>query len=129
LLVAQAEEALRQRDIATALGEAQQAAVLLPHDPTVHLLLGRIHLAAGRPADAVEELRRVLRLDPLLPAAYRHLGYALVAGGRFTEAVEQWDQWERLAPRVAEEQARLEEVRRAKDAAQVLAGGATRAYG
>ncbi|HYS21112.1 MAG TPA: DUF4388 domain-containing protein [Gemmatimonadales bacterium] len=129
LLVAQAEDALRQRDVATARGAAEQAAVLLPHDPTVHLLLGRIHLAGGRPTDAVEELRRVLRLDPLLPAAYRHLGYALVAGGRFTEAVEQWNQWERLAPRVEEEQALLEEVRRAKEAAQVLAGGDTRVYG
>ena len=129
LLVAQAEEALRQRDFAAALGQAAQAAVLLPHDPTVHLLLGRIHLTAGRPADAVEQLRRVLRLDPLLPAAYRHLGYALVAGGRFTEAVEQWEQWERLAPRVDEEHVLLEEVRRARDAALVLAGGATRIYG
>jgi len=128
VLVAQAEEALRQRDVATARAAAEQANALLPHDPTLHLLLGRIHLAAGRPADAVEELRRALRLDPLLPAAYRHLGYALVAGGRFAEAVEQWDQWERLAPRVDEELGQIEEVRRAKGAAQVLAGG-SRVYG
>ena len=128
MLVAQAEEALRQRDVATARAAAEQANALQPQDPTLHLLLGRIHLAAGRPADAVEELRRALRLDPLLPAAYRHLGYALVAGGRFAEAVEQWDQWERLAPRVDEELGQIEEVRRAKGAAQVLAG-ASRVYG
>ena len=65
---------------------------------------------------------------PLLPVAYRHLGYALVAGGRFAEAVEQWDHWERLAPRVDEELGQIEEVRRAKGAAQVLAGG-SRVYG
>src|SRR2546425_4593197 len=128
-LVAQAEGALRQRDVATARAAAEQANALQPQDPTLHLLLGRIHLAAGRPADAVEELRRALRLDPLLPAAYRHLGYALVAGGRFVEAVEQWDQWERLAPRVDEELAQLEQVQRAKGAAQVLAGGASGIHG
>src|SRR6266852_5689945 len=82
-LVAQAENALRQRDVMTAGAAAEHAAALQPHDPTIRLLLGRIHLVAGRSADAVEELRRALRLDPLLPAAYRHLGYALVAGGRF----------------------------------------------
>jgi hypothetical protein len=124
-LVTQAEEALGRRDVTAARGAAEQAAGLLPHDPAVHLLLGRIHLASGRSADAVEELRRALRLDPLLPAAYRHLGFALVASGRFAEAVEQWDQWERLAPRLDEEVAQLADVQRAKGAAQVLAGGAS----
>ncbi len=127
--VAQAENALRQRDVLTAGAAAEHAATLQPHDPTIQLLLGRIHLIGGRSAEAVEELRRALRLDPLLPAAYRYLGYALVAGGRFVEAVEQWDQWERLAPRVEEELAQLEEVRRAKGAAQVLAGGASGIHG
>src|SRR2546427_643292 len=93
-----------------------------PHDPTVHLLLGRIDLAAGRGPAAVEELRRALRLDPLLVAAHRFLGYALVATGRFAEAVEQWDQWERLAARSETELAQLDDVRRAKQAAQTLAG-------
>jgi Flp pilus assembly protein TadD len=88
----------------------------------VHLLLGRIALAAGRGADAVEELRRALRLDPLAVAAHRVLGYALAATGRFGEAVEQWDQWERLAARSEAELALLDEVRRAKAAAQTLAG-------
>ena len=98
-----------------------------PHDPAVHLLLGRIALAAGRSADAVEELRRALRLDPLAVAAHRVLGYALAATGRFGEAVEQWDQWERLAARSETELAQLDEVRRAKAAAQTLAGTGTHA--
>src|SRR5205814_1335079 len=92
-----------------ARGVAEQAAGVHPHDPAVHLLLGRIALAAGRGADAVEELRRALRLDPLGVAAYRLLGYALVATGRFAEALDQWDQWERLAPRSEAELARLDE--------------------
>src|SRR2546422_225689 len=73
------------------------------------------------------ELRRALRLDPLAVAAHRVLGYALVGTGRFGEAVEQWDQWERLAARSETELAQLEEVRRAKSAAQTLAGTGTHA--
>jgi len=55
------------------------------------------------------------------------LGYAFVATGRFGEAVEQWDQWERLAPRSDAELKQLDEVRRAKAAAQTLAGTGTHA--
>jgi Flp pilus assembly protein TadD len=88
----------------------------------VHLLLGRIHAAQGRGAAAVEELRRSLRLDPLLAAAHRQLGFALVAIGRFGEALESWEQWERLAPRSPDELAQLDEVQRARDAARVFLG-------
>jgi len=120
-LVARAEDALARRELEEARGVAEQAAAVHPHDPTVHMLLGRIALAAGRGADAVEELRRTLRLDPLLVAAHRVLGYALAATGRFGEAVEQWDQWGRLASNSETELAQRGEVSRAKAAAQTLA--------
>jgi hypothetical protein len=122
-LVARAEDALAQHDLEGARGIAEQAAGVHPHDPTVHLLLGRIALAAGRSADAVEELRRAIRLDPLLVAAHRMLGYALVATGRFGEAVEQWDQWERLAARSESELSHVDDVGRSKAAARTLATG------
>ncbi len=122
-LVAGAEDALAHRNLEGARGIAEQAAGVHPHDPAVHLLLGRIALAAGRSADAVEELRRAIRLDPLLVPAHRMLGYALVATGRFGEAVEQWDQWERLAPRSESELSQVEDVGRAKAAARTLAAG------
>src|SRR5437660_1177617 len=80
-------------------------------------------------AAGVDELRRALRLDPLLVAAHRCLGYALVATGRFAEAVEQWDQWERLAARSEVELAQLDEVHRAKTAAQTLGGAGARLHG
>jgi cytochrome c-type biogenesis protein CcmH/NrfG len=95
----------------------------------VHLLLGRIHLAAARPGDAADELRRALHLDPLLVTAHRMLGYALVASGRFAEAVDQWDQWERLASRSESESAQLEQVRKAKAAAQTLVGAGVTSHG
>jgi len=121
-LVARAEDALERRDLELARATAQQAAALRPHDAVLHLLLGRISVAAGRPVEATEQLRRAQRLDPLLVATYRVLGYALIATGRFAEAVEQWDQWERLAAHSESETAQLSQVRRAKAAAQTLAG-------
>ncbi|OLB13193.1 MAG: hypothetical protein AUH07_06630 [Gemmatimonadetes bacterium 13_2_20CM_70_9] len=128
-LVAQAEDALARRDFEGARAAAEQAAGAHPHDPAIHLLLGRIGLAAGRGAEAVEELRRALRLDPLLVGAHRVLGYALVATGRFAEAVEQWDQWERLAGRSEAELAQRDAVQSARTAAQTLAGSGTRIHG
>src|SRR2546426_1792636 len=128
-LAARAEDALARRDLEQARATAEQAIALHPHDPAVRLLLGRIHLAAVRPGEAVDELRRALRLDPVLAAAHRILGHALAAVGRFGEAVDQWEQWERLTSRSQEESARLEEVRRAKAAAQTLAQAGTGSHG
>ena len=126
-LGARAEDALRAKDVEGARAAAEQAVQQFPHAAPAHLLLGRSYLAAARAPEAVEELRRALRLDPLLAPAYRFLGYALVQTGRFSEALEQWDQWERLAPRIEGETEMGEEVRRARSAAQILAGGATHA--
>ncbi|MGH8721995.1 MAG: tetratricopeptide repeat protein [Burkholderiales bacterium] len=121
--MATAEQALHAKDFDGARAAAEQAAGLQPHEPTVHLLLGRLHIAQGRPAIAVEELRRALRLDPLRVAAHRHLGYALIAIGRFAEAIESWDQWERLAASSPDELAQLPDVQRARDAARVFVHG------
>ena len=120
--VAKAERALVARDLDAARAAAEQAGSMQPHDATIHLLLGRIHLAQGHASAAAEELRRALRLDPLLAAAHRQLGFALVSMGRFGEAVQSWDQWERLA-RTPEEEAQRADVQRARDAARVFSHG------
>ena len=120
-LVATAERALESKDLDAARAAAEQAANMHPHDPIIHLLLGRIHLAQGLASSAVDALRRALRLDPLLAAAHRQLGFALVAMGRFAEAVASWDQWDRVASRSAEEEARRPDVERARAAAKVFA--------
>jgi len=128
-LIAKAEQAMQLKDLGAALAAAEQAANIQPHDPTVHLLLGRLHLAQGRAPAAAEELRRALRVDPLLAPAHRHLGYALVALGRFGEALDSWDHWERLAGRSEEELAHLAEVQRARDAARVFQGMGASSHG
>jgi len=122
-LVAKAERALQAKDLDAARAAAEQAGSMEPHDATIHLLLGRIHLAQGRGSTAAEELRRALRLDPQLAAAHRQLGFALVSMGRFAEAVESWDQWERIAGRTPEEEAQRSQVERARHAARVFAHG------
>ncbi|HEY3221831.1 MAG TPA: DUF4388 domain-containing protein [Gemmatimonadales bacterium] len=121
-LVAKAERALHAQDLDAARAAAEQAGSMQPHDATIHLLLGRIHLAQGHASAAAEELRRALRLDPLLAAAHRQLGFALVSMGRFAEAVASWDHWERLA-RTPEEEAQRVDVQRAREAARVFSHG------
>ena len=122
-LVAIAERALQSKDLDAARAAAEQAGSLQPHDATVHLLLGRIHMAQGHASSAVEELRRALRLDPLLASAHRQLGFGLVAMGRFAEAVASWDQWDRLAGRSPEEESQRADVERARQAARVFVHG------
>jgi len=121
-LVAKAERALLAKDLDAARAAAEQAGSIQPHDATVHLLLGRVHLAQGRASAAAEELRRALRLDPMLAAAHRQLGFALVSMGRFGEAVQSWDEWERLV-RTPDEEAQGAVVRRAREAAKVFSHG------
>jgi hypothetical protein len=122
VLVAEAEEAFGRHDLDRARAAAERAAVVQPHDPAVHLLLGRVHLEAGRPGEAVDELRRALRLDAGGLSAYRLQGFALVQLGRFAEAVEQWDQWERLAVNEEQETPYRDDVLSAKAAARFLGG-------
>jgi hypothetical protein len=122
-LVAKTERALEAKDLGAARAAAEQAGTLQPHDATVHVLLGRVHLAQGNASSAAEQLRRAVRLDPLLPAAYRVLGFALIAMGRFAEALASWDQWDRIASRSADEEAQRPNVERARQAARVFAFG------
>jgi len=121
-LVAKAERALQAKDLDAARAAAEQAGSMQPHDATIHLLLGRIHLAQGHGSAAAEELRRALRLDPNFAAAHRQLGFALVSMGRFAEAVASWDEWERLA-RSPDEEAQRADVHRARAAARVFSHG------
>src|SRR5216117_290979 len=121
-LVAKAERALLAKDLDAARAAAEQAGSIQPHDAAVHLLLGRVHLAQGHASAAAEELRRALRLDPMLAAAHRQLGFALFSMGRFGEAVQSWDEWERLV-RTPDEEAQRAVVQRAREAAKVFSHG------
>ncbi len=127
-LLAAAEVRLESGDVAAAKEAAHAAAALQPGEMRVHVLLARAHLKEGRPADAAEEGRRAVRLDPLSPEAHRWFGLALAAAGRFTEAEEQFSQWERVADAGVSDgqRAQIAQARQAVEQLAQLLGGAAR---
>lgn len=122
-LVARAEDRLAEDAYDEALVAAQLAAHADPHAAGVRMLLGRIHLAAGRATDAEQELRRAVRLDPRYAPGQRLLGFACCALGRFDQAVAAWDRWADVADEDPGERAHEEEVERAREAARVIVDG------
>jgi len=121
-LLDRAAAALAQRDYDGARAAAERAAGEDPQRAAVHVMLARIHLAAGRAQAAAQAAARALRLEPRHVAAHRVHGFVLVALGRFQEASDAWAHWERLAGDDSEEGARRAEVERAREAARLLAG-------
>ena len=76
---------LRKPD--TALAEAEQAIALDNNDPAGHLAMSTALLKAGKASEAVESVRRAMRLDPHYPASYlTRLGEAQFAQGQFVNA-------------------------------------------
>lgn len=118
-LISRAAEALETGDLEGARGWAESARAAHPHEPSVYLLLAEVALAAMRPAEGEEHLRRALRVDPMLAPCHRLLGDALALQGRFPEAIEWWQRWLKIGEAAAEAGA-AERVRRAMDAARTL---------
>ncbi len=127
-LLAAAEVRLEGGDVGAAKEAAHAAAALQPGEIRVHILLARAHLKEGRPADAVEEGRRAVRLDPLSTDAHRWFGLALAAAGRFAEAEEQFAQWERVAEAGVDDgrRAQVAQARLAVEQLAQLLGGVVR---
>jgi hypothetical protein len=129
-LIGRAGQALQQRDLEAARSWAEAARSAGPHEPAVYRLLGQLELAARRPHEAEDYLRRALRLDPLLVAAHRLLGDALALQGRYGEAVEWWQRWLKIGEH--DERTDAAEVARVRDAvraAQTLDALVRSAYG
>jgi tetratricopeptide (TPR) repeat protein len=119
-LLQRAEEAVVDGDMVGARSWAEVARSTSPHDARVHLTLGTISLAADEAESAEENLRRALRIDPMLVRAHRLLGNALALQGRYSEAVEWWQRWLKLGEHTEEEEAEIEKVRDALKAVDKL---------
>lgn len=119
-LVERAEASLAEGDLATARSAAETAAQRQPHDPVIHLLLGRVAAAAGRDEEAEESLRRALLFDSELSEASRLLGDVLARQGRFAEAVDHWQRWLRAHQHSPALSDQVNQVQEAVQAAQTL---------
>ena len=96
--MAQAREALEGGRNEEAL-TASQKALSSGHDSTEARLLAAKALARlSRHQDAVEELRRAVRADPITPDVHLELGFAAVRVGDFANARASWEHFLRLAP-------------------------------
>ena len=118
-LARQGAAALAAGDLDGARNAAQAALDRNPQDSAVHLLLGRVALAARREPEAEEHLRRALKQDAGLREAHRLLGDALGRLGRFAEAVESWQRWLKLGG-PSPDPGEVDRVQEAVHAAQTL---------
>lgn len=66
---------------------ASQALTQDPLSPALNLALGRAHLHAKRPAEALKPLRTTIEIAPGLGFGHRELGHALLALGRNADAL------------------------------------------
>jgi tetratricopeptide (TPR) repeat protein len=67
--------ALKENRIPDALVELTTAEQLHPDDPRIHNFRGIALVKLGESAEAAEEYREALRLDPQMAEAYRNLGF------------------------------------------------------
>jgi len=84
--IAQAGAALRQGQLASALGQVQAVIEVAPNLSEAHRMLGTIYWAGGQRADGIAELEAAIRLSPDDERTRMALADALVAEGRFAEA-------------------------------------------
>jgi len=76
-------------DWAGAGEEFHRAIELNPNDPVAHQWHAVYLLAAGRPGDAMQEIRTAQRLDPLSLAINTDVGFHHLYNGRHAEAIAQ----------------------------------------
>ncbi len=120
-LIAGAERLLAARNYEAAKATAETALGRFPDSAEAHLLVGRIHLAEQRFAEAEASLREAVRLDPAAPRGLRLLSWALLGSGRLEEAVHGFEAWLALPSLGSEEERKVTTVGAAIPAARQLA--------
>ena len=96
---ASAMVALRERNTERAVVEANAALALSPNYSPARGLLGSIELFAGRPLEAITQMERNMRLDPVLSQqGLQFLGMAYLTAGKYETAAAIFKQRLVLAP-------------------------------
>lgn len=119
-LAVEIDELLAKGEPEKALGRARSAIEVMPDEPVLYLLLGRILAKTGRHRDAEENLRRALKMDSMLGQAHRELGAVLVKQGRYAEAADWWQRWLRVDKFTQAEPREVPRITQAVEAAQNL---------
>ncbi|HZI04606.1 MAG TPA: tetratricopeptide repeat protein [Archangium sp.] len=132
-LLQQARLLLELGDTEGAFRAAEAALELDLEYPEVYQVLGRIHLAAGQPAEAILRFKQAVHLDPYHGYALNNLGLTYLRTGQDALAVEALAQAAYLLPQVGfvhnnlglayERLGRYEEARMAFDTATRLSPG------
>jgi tetratricopeptide (TPR) repeat protein len=86
LTIAAALGAIRQNDHDQSIALARQVFLAGSRDFSDHLFMGRFYRAAGRPAEALLELRRATELGPAVPATWVSLVQLLVEQKQLDQA-------------------------------------------
>jgi tetratricopeptide (TPR) repeat protein len=97
-LVEQAGSALARGATEEALTAARTALTSDASNTRARLVAARALGALNRRSEAVDELRRAVRADPLTPDVHLELGFAAVHVGDFGTARASWEHYLRLAP-------------------------------
>ncbi|HET6763518.1 MAG TPA: tetratricopeptide repeat protein [Longimicrobiaceae bacterium] len=96
------------RDTATAFAEFRQAVELAPGDGVLRLQFGEALMNGQRTAEAVEQMRRAVRLEPDYAGAYLGLARTLDVSGDTPGAAEAYRAYLERAPlRLAESRAQV----------------------
>ena len=119
-LMRRADEALAAGELGSARRYAESALADHPHEPAAYLMLGQTDLAEHRASDAEDNLRRTLRMEPMLAKAHRLLGNALAMQGRYQEAAQWWQRWLKLEDDSQEREREGQRVREALKAVEKL---------
>jgi hypothetical protein len=97
-LLEEAGSALARGATEEALSAARTALTSDATNTRARLLAARALGALNRRTEAVDELRRAVRADPLTPEVHLELGFAAVHVGDFATARSSWEHYLRLAP-------------------------------
>ncbi len=92
-----------------AMAELRRAVYLLPYEAPAHLLIGRIHLRAGRPKEAIDALKISIWSEDTA-AARAALGEAYIKTGDLTAARDQLERALKLDPASAEAKRLLNDI-------------------
>ena len=92
------QETKDQAAVNKARSEITEALRLDPEQPLTRFALARLYQGTGRPDEAIEELHRLLALQPGNDDAHRVLGDILLAKGRNEEALDELSKAVELRP-------------------------------